>query len=170
MPPETTTAEAPAGAAGEVEEAPAPSNDAEGRQAAARNPQPRDAQDDDAAALRREAAQRRRQLRSTEEERDALRERLDRRDKADVERAAAQYLHDPADFWRAGIELDALRGDDGELDHDLIVAAVQRVTTAHPHYAKVRAARQADYAAGAVAPSADSPSFGERLKSAVFGD
>lgn len=51
----------------------------------------------DVAALRREAAQRRRQLRTVEQERDQLRERVDRLDRAEVERrAAVRFTKAPA--------------------------------------------------------------------------
>ncbi|MCV7090025.1 hypothetical protein [Mycobacterium interjectum] len=77
----------------------------------------------------------RKALRDTEAERDQLRTRLETRDTADVERDLAGRLVDPGDLWRAGVTLDDLRGDDGELDPDRIDEAVTTVVAEHPHWA-----------------------------------
>ncbi|MBF6213826.1 hypothetical protein IU487_22680 [Nocardia puris] len=81
----------------------------------------------------REAAKWRRQLRDTEAERDALRDRVLEFERAEVERFAAEHLADPADLWR-DVELDGLRGKDGRVDAGKVDAAVKGVLEAHPHW------------------------------------
>src|SRR4051794_18971268 len=76
---------------------------------------------DDVAALRREAASYRRQLRGAEAERDGLRERLDARDRSDVERLAGATMADGRDLFVAGVQLAALRDpESGTLSPDLV--------------------------------------------------
>lgn len=65
-----------------------------------------DHQGSDVAALSREAAQRVDTLRKVEAERDALRERVDDFDRAEVDRRAREELHDPADLF----SVTSLRG------------------------------------------------------------
>jgi hypothetical protein len=76
----------------------------------------------------------RQQLRATEAERDQLRERLDARDRADVERMIASKLIDPSDLWAAGVTLADLVDDSGELQPALVDEAVERTVKAHPHW------------------------------------
>jgi hypothetical protein len=76
----------------------------------------------------------RQQLRTVEAERDQLRDRLERHDRAEVERLAEGKLADPADVWRGGVELADLLDDSGELDPDLIGAAISKVIAEHPHW------------------------------------
>ena len=77
---------------------------------------------DEAAGKYREAEPHNREaryriaLRDAEAERDKLQQRLERRDREDVERDVQAKLTDPSDLWRAGIELDSLRGENGEID------------------------------------------------------
>lgn len=82
-----------------------------------------------------EAAKYRRQLRTVEGERDTLRDRLDARDRADVERMVQHRLTDPSDIWRGDVTLEQLRGEGGELDPALVDAAAKAVTAQHPHWA-----------------------------------
>lgn len=74
-------------------------------------------------------------LRATESERDTLRQRLDARDTADIERMCLNRLTDPADLWRADVSLDQLRGEDSEIDPALVDEAVAKVVAEHPHWA-----------------------------------
>ena len=125
---------------------------------------PDEAATDDVAALRREAANFRRRLRETESERDGLRERLDARDRADAERIAAQVMGDGRDLWVAGVELAALRDDDGALSPDLVNQAVERTLSDRPHW---RRAPTVSFDGGArTTPPSGPPSFGEALKDA----
>lgn len=125
---------------------------------------PQSREDDELTATRREAAERRRQLRETEAERDALRARVDRQDRAEVERIAATRLQDPADLFLA-LEggLDDLRDDDGELDRDAIEQAIAKVIDAHPHWA----APQVTFDQGVRGRQAARPSFGQVVKDAA---
>lgn len=75
------------------------------------------------------------QLRAAEAERDQLKERLERRDKADVERMIASKLIDPQDLWAGGVSLaDVLDPDSGDISPQLVDEAVTRVTKEHPHW------------------------------------
>ncbi len=77
----------------------------------------------------------RQQLRATETERDELRQRLDTRDTADVERTVQSKLTDPSDLWKHGVTLADLRDETGEIDPEKVDAAVLDCTSAHPHWA-----------------------------------
>jgi hypothetical protein len=88
---------------------------------------------DDLAALRREAAGYRRRLREAESERDALREQVDARDRADAERLASKAMASGADLWVAGVELASLRDEDGALDPQRVESAAAEVIKSHPH-------------------------------------
>jgi len=76
----------------------------------------------------------RQQLRATETERDQLKDRLERRDKADVEHMIAGKLIDPADLWHVVSLADVLDPDTGEINPQLVDEAVTRVVKAHPHW------------------------------------
>jgi len=116
------------------------------------------------AALRREAASCHRRLRAVEAERDALVAQVDARDRADVERLAGAKLADPSDLWQAGgVELTALRGDDGALEPERVEAAVDAVIAARPHWAKLAPTPSFDGGARAT-PAPAGPSFGAALK------
>ena len=130
------------------------------------SPAPPDAVEgtDDVAALRREAAGYRRQLRAAETERDRLRGMLDVRDRGDAEKIAGQAMAAGADLWVGGVELDALRGDDGALSPELVEQAVERVLAERPHWRKSPAAVSFD--GGARMPAPAPASFGEALKTA----
>lgn len=116
----------------------------------------------DVAKLRHEAASRRRQLRTVEAERDALRERVDTHDRAEVERLATGRLANPADAWLAIGSLDELRGADGVLDQARVEAGLGRIVQERPHWAA--ATRMPDLHQGARAPEREAPSFGQALK------
>ncbi|BBX70097.1 hypothetical protein [Mycolicibacterium psychrotolerans] len=80
----------------------------------------------------------RKQLRDTEAERNSLKERLESRDRADVERMVVTKLTDPRDLWRADVSLADMVGDDGEIDTAKVDEAVANVIAAHPHWAVQR--------------------------------
>ncbi len=111
---------------------------------AAREEQPHDP----AEAVRKarsDAASYRRRLREVEAERDALagerdtlRGQVAARQRADVENLATQLpqaLKDGTDLWTV-TDLDALLGDDGDIDEAKVTEAVKALTTAKPHWAK----------------------------------
>ncbi|QCQ93042.1 hypothetical protein [Rhodococcus sp. SGAir0479] len=77
------------------------------------------------------------QLRTTTEELDTLRGRLDIYERREAEQAATK-LADPKDLWVAGIKLDELRGEDGTIDPDKVAEATTRVVADHPGWAKRR--------------------------------
>jgi hypothetical protein len=114
-----------------------------------------------------EAAKRRRQLREVEAERDALRARVDGNDRAEVERRAAEALHDPADLFSV-TSLEDLRGDDGALDAGKLDSALSQIERSKPHWMKKDPNKRPDFHQG-TRPSAKEerrPSFGEAIKSA----
>ena len=102
--------------------------------------------------LRAEAARHRRAARAAEAERDQLAARLTGFERAEVERAAVGKLHRPADLWAAGVELDELRGDDGQLDPDKISEAVAGVLAERPHWGLPSFAPNPGQAAGTARP------------------
>lgn len=80
------------------------------------------AEDDNKAG--REAAKYRRQLREVETERDGLREALDAVHKARVaDFLKVAHTLTPAALWAAGITLDDVRGEDGQVALDLVQQA-----------------------------------------------
>jgi hypothetical protein len=116
----------------------------------------------DLSKLRHEAASRRRQLRTVEAENVALRERIDARDRAEVEAIASSSLADPSDFT-AAVELDSLRGEDGAVDLDAVEASIGELLKAKPHYALGRTAPNLHQGYREPEPQAG-PSFGQQLK------
>lgn len=118
-------------------------------------------QTSDVAALRHEAASRRRALRTVEAERDQLKERVDRHDRAEVERLVAPSLADPSDVWSAA-DLDALR-EGGAVDEEKVGEAVAALLDAKPHYRKPSA--QPNLHQGARQAEPEPKSFGAALKS-----
>ncbi len=126
-------------------------------------------QDGDLPAANREAAMRRRQLREVEAERDALRSRLDDRDRQEVQRLATDRLADPDDLWLS-TSLDAMRADDGTIDTDKAAAELERVLSEKPHWARKATPSAASFHAGprgGVSP--EPPSFGATVKRALRG-
>lgn len=119
-------------------------------------------------SLRQEAADHRTARREAEQERDGLRERVEASDRADVERMVGDRLASVEDFWLT-TQLDDLRGENGQVDPELVTAAVEKVVEERPHWAKQQ--RRADFGQGV--RSADHgrqrASFGEGLKNALRG-
>ncbi|UAK35201.1 hypothetical protein K8O92_16080 [Nocardia asteroides] len=91
----------------------------------------------------REAAKYRRQLRETETERDALRERVTAYERTEVERLAADRLADPSDLWTGGTDLETLRGKDGAIDPAKVGKAIEGVLESHPHWQRATRPRPA---------------------------
>jgi hypothetical protein len=83
--------------------------------------------------LSREAARYRTRLRETEAERDQLRERLERYERAEVERlASAAGLAVAGDVWTFGATLDTLRGETGDIDADTVSGVVEAILKDRP--------------------------------------
>jgi hypothetical protein len=92
-----------------------------------------DERDESGRYLSREAASYRRRLRETETERDGLRERLERYERAEVERVAADAgLQVPGDVWSFGASLDTLRGEDDGIDADAVTGLVSEIVKDRP--------------------------------------
>lgn len=77
------------------------------------------------ASLSRRDVRYREKLRATEAERDTLRQNLEAMQRREVERLAADHLTKPAALWTAGVELASLIGEDGTVDPDAVLTAVQ---------------------------------------------
>lgn len=80
----------------------------------------------------REAARYRRQLRAAESERDALAQRVEVMQRAEVERLAGtdHRLTEPAALWATGITLAGLLGEDGQIDTAKVKTAAEGAVTA----------------------------------------
>jgi hypothetical protein len=86
---------------------------------------------------------------------------MDVRDRQDAERLAGQTMESASDLWVAGVDLAALRGEEGELSPALVEEAVAGVLEARPHWRK---ARTPSFDGGARMSPTPAPSFGEALK------
>jgi hypothetical protein len=92
-----------------------------------------DERDDQGRYLSREAASYRRRLRETETERDDLRTRLERYERAEVERFASDAgLQVASDVWQFGAQLDALRTEDGAIDAEAVSGLVGEIVKDRP--------------------------------------
>jgi hypothetical protein len=92
-----------------------------------------DERDETGRFMSREAANYRRRLRETEAERDQLRERLERYERAEVERlASAAGLQVAGDVWQFGATLDTLRGETGDIDPDTVTGVVGAILKDRP--------------------------------------
>lgn len=89
----------------------------------------------DRGAANKEAAKYRARLRDAEAKRDELTERLATLQRGQAETLAREYLADPSDLWRDGIELTALLDDDGNLDPARVAEVAQETVAAHRHWA-----------------------------------
>ena len=105
------------------------------------NPPPAGMVWDEAAGKYREAEPHNREaryriaLRDAETERDKLQQRLERRDREDVERMIAHKLADSADIWRGDVTLaDVTDPESGDISPQLVDEAVARVLKLHPHW------------------------------------
>jgi hypothetical protein len=87
------------------------------------------------AEPRSREAKYRTELRAAQAEATQLRERLERRDREDVERMIAHRLTDPADLWRGDVSLpDVLDPETGEISPELVDECLARVLKQHPHW------------------------------------
>lgn len=124
----------------------------------------------DVGKLRREAAGYRTKLREAEQERDTLRERVERHERGQVEQLAGEWMGNAADLWLVVSDLGELRNQDGELDTERVKAAVDAALADRPHWR--REAEYVDLHGGArdsVPAPQPLPHFGEQLKRAVGG-
>lgn len=92
----------------------------------------------DRAAANKEAAKYRTRLREVEGERDVLTERLSTLQRGQAETLAREYLTDPSDLWRDGVDLTALLDDVGNLDLGKVAEVAQATVIAHRHWAVQR--------------------------------
>ena len=90
---------------------------------------------DDVAALRKEAAGRRRALRETEAQRAQVEAQRNGAERKLVKYLAKDRLADPSD-WTDGLDLDTLRGENGEISEDRIDEVLADVVTAKPHWGR----------------------------------
>ena len=130
------------------------------------SPQDDGGNDDAVVTANREAAKYRRRLRETETERDTLAARVEAMTRAEIERTTAARLTDPADLWRAGIQLADLIAGDGSIDTTKLDTAIAAVAEQHPHWAKQPPTpnpRRAGLRSGAAAPQGTAPSWSSLL-------
>lgn len=73
-------------------------------------------------------------LREAEAQRDQLKERLDKRDRAEVEHLVSSRLIDPQDLWHVVSLADLLDPDSGDISPQLIDECLERVIKEHPHW------------------------------------
>ena len=74
--------------------------------------------------------------REAEQQLAALAGRVEALQRGEVERLAAGRLADARDLWSTGVELDALLGEDGNLDAGKIDETVEGILRDRPHWAK----------------------------------
>lgn len=116
-----------------------------------------------------EAAKYRHRLRAAEAERDALAARLDARDRADIDKLAADRLADVSDLWTA-TSLDAMRSEDGMIDMEKAAAEIEALLAAKPHYAKPVADPPVDLHQGQrMTAEPPRPSIGAAIKQSLGG-
>ncbi len=99
--------------------------------------QPDTAEDDGQRPKNREERYRKERA-ALKAENDELRARLEKRDRLEVERVAAEHLADPADLWLSGNDVSAYLTDDGDVDADKISEAVKALIAERPHWGKAK--------------------------------
>jgi hypothetical protein len=107
-------------------------------QAPAAGAAPEAAQDDDRGRDERPAtreARYRREAREAQAQVAELTERVTRMQRAEVERMAAR-LHNPSDFWTAGVDLAELLNEDGEVNPERVAEAVAALADSKPYLMK----------------------------------
>ena len=115
--------------------------------------------------LRAEAKRHRLTKNAAEQERDALRGRVDAQDRREVERVAGDRLQNPADLWLT-TQLADLRDEDGELDADKISQRVDGVLADRPHWRKTTGPPP-NFSSGVRQPIQKPKSIGEAFKNAL---
>ena len=120
----------------------------------------------DGSTANREAAGYRRRLRDTEGERDTLAVRVERYQRADVERIAGQRLAVAADvFTVGGVELAALLdADSGDVSPIAVNEAVEQLIRDRPGLEKGAGKRFPDLAQGARHSTATAPTWKDIMK------
>ncbi len=134
-----------------------------------------DAEQDDhgdpVAAARREAASYRRRLRDAEGERDRLAEQVAGYQRREAEQLVERgrgfrRMSSGSDLWTGGVSLTDVLAEDGRVDQDKALAAMERVLQERPHWAKP----VGDIGLGARTDSGSSgPSFADVLRRATTG-
>lgn len=132
------------------------------------NDQPRDDEgrftQRDIHEVREEAKKYRLRLRDTEAQVSALQERVDRHDRAAVERLAGERLNDASDIWLVH-SIDDFRAEDGSLDEEKVGAALDQLAQTRSHWLK----RMGGFDGGVRRAVQTPPSFGDALKESVTG-
>ncbi len=96
---------------------------------------------DPVAAARREAASYRRRLRDAEGDRDRLAEQVAGYQRREVEQLVERgrgfrRMSSGSDLWTGGVSLADVLAEDGRVDQDKALAAMDRVLQERPHWAK----------------------------------
>jgi hypothetical protein len=163
MPEVTTSTAEPQGDPGPTNPSPEPTEPASEPQAPELDPN-RTYSAHDMREVREEAKRYRHRLRDTEQRVTALQERVDRHDRAAVERIAGERLNDASDVWLVHDVAD-FRGEDGALDETKVTSALDEIATTRQHWLKP----QESWNGGVRRPVKQEPSFGQALKNAVGG-
>ena len=113
-----------------------------------------------------EAKKIRQQRNAVTADRDAWRERAQRLQRREVERVAAETLHQPEDFWLlVGDDITPWLTDDGEVNADAVRARAAEETGKRPGMARVERRRDPDQGKGA-STERQPPSIGEWMSQA----
>ena len=70
------------------------------------------------------------------------RERLERMQRREIERLAADKLSDPQDVWLAGVAVGDVCNADGDVDPELVDKTIGTLLEQHPHWAATQPAPQ----------------------------
>ncbi len=130
-----------------------------------------DEQGDPLAAARREAASYRRRLRDAEGDRDRLADQVAGYQRREVEQLVERgrgfrRMSSGSDLWTGGVSLTDVLAEDGRVDQDKALAAMDRVLQERPHWA----APVGDVGFGPRPDSGSSgPSFADVLRRATTG-
>ena len=96
------------------------------------------------------------------------RARLERMQRAEVERIAAGKLADPGDVWLGGLSVDAVLNDAGDVDSSKVASAIDTLLSEHPHWSTPKPRQPPRYSrpqSGASSPDKHiSPSWANALR------
>jgi hypothetical protein len=120
---------------------------------------------EDMKQVREEAKRYRLRLRDAEQERATLQGRVDRHDRAAVERVAGERLAAAEDVWLVHDVAD-FRGEDGSLDENAVRERATELAEQRPHWRKPAGP---GFDGGVRRPVAQPESFGSALKERVTG-
>lgn len=98
-------------------------------------------------------------------ERDALAQRVERMQRAEVERIASEHLAAPADFWLSDNDVSAYLTDDGEVDPERVSEDARLLISERPRLGKHSPAFDPMQGQGGQPPAKAQPSWGALLKS-----